>query len=163
MKQIGCKNTPNCKKGKNKAIGIGLDILFFIICYALASFFPNYTVIFQILMKVLTYLYYISLSLSIAGIAYWNDKNVFVAIFKSIKLFYKKFLLVLPVFMIFYAVFLLLSFLLCVIFYAIGLYFNFLTEQLKNAFDAVINIYALFIIINLYLGIQIGTIEETNE
>ena len=124
---------------------------------------PNLGYFFKISLNIFTYLFYFAMSLSIAAIAKWQDKNIFVAILKSVKLFFKKIGVVIPIFFLFFLIASLIVFLICALLYTIAIYFNYISENLVNAIHAVVNVYSLYIIAGLYIGAQAKILESCNE
>ncbi|MBR3604466.1 MAG: hypothetical protein IKL52_00380 [Candidatus Gastranaerophilales bacterium] len=140
-----------------------IPFLAFLLFYSLAQFVPTLGYFFKISLNIFTYLFYFAMSLSIAAIAKWQDKNIFVAILKSVKLFFKKIGVVIPIFFLFFLIASLIVFLICALLYTIAIYFNYISENLVNAIHAVVNVYSLYIIAGLYIGAQAKILESCNE
>lgn len=140
-----------------------VPFLAFLFFYSLAQFVPNLGYISKVCLNLFTYMFYFAMSLSIAAIAKWQDKNVVIAILKSIKLFFKKLGVVVPVFFIFFVIASAIVFLICALLYTIAIYFNYISEILVNSIHAVVNVYSLYIIAGLYIGAQVKILESYDD
>jgi hypothetical protein len=104
------------------------------------------------------------MSLSLVSFVKWQDKNVFVAIFKSIKFFFKKLKITIPVFLTFFLLASIIVFGTTALAYALYLYiFNAPNENFVSALHAVANLYSLYVFAGLYVGAQVKIIEGANE
>lgn len=146
-------------------LGIFNCIPFFmlLIFYNLALAFPNTGIALKIILSIFTFIFYLSMSLSIVSISKWQNKNIFVAIFRGIKTFFKKIHLTLPIFLIVFAFGTIISYLICTLIYAILIYSNFINENIVNTIHAIVNVYSLYIICNFYIGLQANVLEGENE
>ena len=140
-----------------------IPFLTFLLFLILAQVMPNFGYIFKICLNIFTYFFYFATSLSIAAIAKWQDRNIIVAILKSIKIFFKNIGKVVPVFFIFFIFASLIVFLICATLYAFAIYFNYIDENLANAIHTVVNAYSLYVITGLYIGAQAKFLEGYNE
>lgn len=140
-----------------------IPFLIFLLFYFLAQIAPNLGYFFRICLNLFTYMFYFAMSLSIAAIAKWQDKNVVVAILKSVKIFFKKIGIVVPVFFLFFVIASAIVFLICALLYTIAIYFNYISENLVNSIHAIVNVYSLYIIAGLYIGAQIKLLESYDE
>lgn len=138
-------------------------LLALVICYSLAQIFPALTIFLKIGLNIFTALFYFAMSLSLASIVLWQDKNVFLAILKSIKTFFKKFAYTIILFAVVFFLATLVSYVFCTILYAFGLYFNFLDDNLVTSIHAIINVYSLYVIFGLYIGAQSSILKGENE
>ena len=114
----------------------------------------------NLVLFILTVIFYISMSLSLAGIVFWQEKNSTFAVLNSLKLFFKKFLIAFPVFLLFYITGYLITFVLFVILNTAlllsGYFTNFLGEILYN----ILIIYPLYFIAPFYIGAQAAIIDK---
>lgn len=140
-----------------------LPLLVFILMFELAKLAPSATIVFKSLLNIFSYLFYFALSLSLASISKWNKDNVFVAIWKSIKVFFQKIGLVILTFAIYFILGKILTFIICTIFYAFTLYYNILDTVLVNTIQLVVNLYSLYLITGLYIGSQVKILGIENE
>lgn len=140
-----------------------LPILLFIVMFALAKMFMNLAILFKIILNIFSYLFYFALSMSLASIVKWDKDNVIVAIFKSIKIFFKKIGLTILTFAFYFLFAKFLTFVICTIIYAIALYFNVLNETLANVIQMGVNLYSLYLIAGLYIASQVKILGIENE
>lgn len=132
-----------------------LPVLLFTLLFALAKVFFNLAIVFKIILNIFSCLFYFALSMSLASIVKWDKDNVIVAIFKSVKVFFKKSGLTILTFAFYFIFARILTFLICTIIYAFALYFNVLDEVLANVIQISVNLYPLYLIAGLYIGSQI--------
>ena len=140
-----------------------IPFLIFLLFYYLAQAIPGSGYFFRICLNLFTYIFYFAMSLSIAAIAKWQDKNIVAAILKSVKLFFKKIGIVIPVFFLFFVIASAVVFLICAGLYTIAIYFNYISENLVNSIHAIVNVYSLYVIAGLYIGAQIKLLESYDE
>ena len=140
-----------------------IPFIVFLICIKIASIVPGSAPVLKPLLSIFTYLFYISMSLSVCGIVFYQKDNIFMAVIKSVKLFFKKISRSFPVFLVIFLAGILLVYIICTIIYSILIYFHFLNENLANSIYATINLYSLYLIAGLYIGAQINIIKEENE
>ena len=151
----------------NGLIALGLfnctPIIVLCILYYLALVFPQFEQIFKIILNFFTFVFYFAMSLSISSIVKWQEKNVFIAILKSLKVFFKKFKYVVIVFFIIFSLATIISYVICTLIYAFGLYFNLLNMAMVNAIHAIVNICSLYVISTFYIGSQTAILKDENE
>lgn len=138
-------------------------LLAFLICYSAALLIPNSAGIMKIVLNIFTYVFYFAMCLSVSSVVFWQDKNVFVAILKSVKVFFKKILYSVPIFSVLYLVATLVLFLFCSIIYTIAIKFGFINENLINSVHAVVNLYSLYVFAGFYIGAQVKLLEGNND
>lgn len=140
-----------------------IPFLTLIVLYSLSQFILNSDIFLKIFLNIFTYFFYFSMSLSVASIVLWQDKNIFCAIFKGLKVFFKKILLIIPVILVVYLFAGIISYLGSTLLYAIFIYFNYLNENLVNSIHAIINVYSLYVICGFYIGYQVAILRGEND
>ena len=115
------------------------------------------------LLNISTYIFYFAMCLSISSIVLWQDRNVFVAIAKSIKMFFKKILYTVPVFLVLFLIASLVTFAICSIIYAVAIKMQVININLINSVHAIVNLYSLYVFAGLYIGAQVKILEGKNE
>lgn len=138
-------------------------LLAFLMCYSIALLVPNSASIMKMVLNIFTYIFYFAMCLSVSSIVFWQDKNVFVAVLKSIKVFFKKVLYSVPIFLVLYAIATAVLFVLCSIIYAIAIKLGFINENLINSVHAIINLYSLYVFAGFYIGAQVNILKGYNE
>lgn len=163
---LGKENISNCRIIKSLLI-LGLlnctPFLTLIILYFLSQFIPNSDVFLKIFLNVFTYFFYFMMSFSIVSIVLWQDESIFFAIFKGLKIFFKKIIFAIPIIALMYLFAALISYLGSTLLYSIFIYSNYLNENLVNSIHAIMNVYSLYIICNLYIGFQVAFLKGENE
>jgi len=133
-----------------------------IFCYCLGQYIPTLGMFLKIFLAVFTFVFYISMSLSLTSIVKWQDKNIFCALFKGLKTFFKKIHFSLPLFLLIFGIGALLSWIFCVIAYTILIYAQLLNDDIINTIHAVSNIYSLYVICGLYISFQIAILKDVD-
>ena len=163
---LGKENLSNKKIIKSLLI-LGLfnlsPILVFVFCYGLAQFILKLILFLNISLNVFTGLFYLAMSLSIVSICKWNDINSIIAVVKSLKIFFKKFNFTAPLFIIMFALRALITYIICVILYAILLKIGILNENLVVSIQTMVNVYSLYIISGFYIGAQVSILKRIEE
>lgn len=134
-----------------------------IVFYSLSQFIPNLDTFLKTFLNVFTYFFYFAMSFSIASIVLWQDESIFFAIFKGLKIFFKKIIFAIPIIALMYLFAAIMSYLGSTILYAILIYFNYLNENLVNSIHAIMNVYSLYVICGLYIGYQVAILRGENE
>lgn len=140
-----------------------IPFLAFLLFYLLAQVVPVLGQTLVVALKIFTYFFYFATSLSLVAIVKWQDKNVIVAVLKSVKFFFKKLGTVIPVMFFFFVIASLLVFLICTSIYAVAIYFKFINESFIDATQAIVNVYSLYIVAGMYIGAQIKLLEGSDE
>ena len=140
-----------------------IPFLMLLILYSIAQIIPDYGIYLKIFLNIFTFFYYFAMSLSIASIVLYRNKNVFISILKGLKIFFKKILLTLPIFALIFLLAAIISYLSSTLLYAIFIYFNYLNENLVNSIHAIMNVYSLYVICGLYIGSQVAFLKGENE
>ena len=136
-----------------------IPLIVLYVCFCIAKFIPFSENILRFIPSIFTFVFYIAMSLSVVSIVKWQNENVFVAVFKSLKSFFKS----KYAFFVFLLVFLcatLISYLSCTLIYAICLYFNFVNPMFFDVVHAIVNVCSLYVIANFYIGSQITILGE---
>ena len=132
-----------------------IPFLVFILGYFASKFFPQYTLILQRVVSIFSIIFYVSLSFSMVKISQQN-KNMFVAVMDSIKLFFKKFLYTFPLILIVYLVAFIFKFIILVLLvYLFSFFKNLFLVQTVEFLDSVLSLYSIYFFATLYLGAQI--------
>ena len=140
-----------------------IPFLMLITLFSLAQIIPALGAYLKIFLNIFTFLFYFAMSLSIASIVLYRNKNVFISILKGLKIFFKKILLTLPIFALIFLLAAIISYLSSTLLYAIFIYFNYLNENLVNSIHAIMNVYSLYVICGLYIGSQVAFLKGENE
>ncbi len=132
----------------------------FILGYFASKFFPELTFVLQRIISIFSIIFYISLSFSLVKISQQN-KNMFVAVLDSIKLFFKKIHYTFPSILIVYLVAYLLKFIILVIFVYVFSYFkNLFLIQTVEFLDSILSLYSIYFFAVLYLGFQVVLLKK---
>lgn len=137
-----------------------IPLLAFICCFYIVQFIPQSAQYIKICLNFFTYMFYFGMSLSIAAIANYQDKNAFFAILNSFKIFFKKLKYVIPVFSIFFLLSAIITFFFCTVLYAIAISYNFYFGDLASTIQVVMSAYSLHLIAGLSIGAQIAIIKD---
>lgn len=140
-----------------------IPILVLFICFYIASWFPSLEKILKYIPNIFATIFYFVMSLSIVGIVKWQNKNIFVAILKSLKVFFIKIKYTLPLFLIIFLIAGFITWASCAIIYAIFMYFSLLTYELIEAIHTIINVCSLYVISGIYIGTQVLLLKGENE
>lgn len=140
---------------------IPIAVLF--ICFYLSSWIPSLEKFIKYIPNIFAAIFYFVMSLSVASIVKWQNKNVFLAVLKSLKVFFKKIIYSLPLFLVIFICAGIITWLFCTILFAIFMYFNVLTYSLIDAIHTIINTCSLYIISGFYIGAQVKLLEGENE
>ena len=98
-----------------------VPMLFFVIMYYFAKMLPDYGIIFKILLNILSWSFYFSITLSLASVVKWSEKNIFAAIWNGVKVFSKNLGMVILIFSIYFILSKILTFVFCTIIYSIAI------------------------------------------
>ena len=140
-----------------------IPLVVFYICYYIASWIPSSEKVLKYIPGIFAMIFYFVMSLSLASIVKWQNKNVFVAILKSLKTFFVKIKYTLPLFLIIFILAVLITWVICTAIYAIFMFFNLLTYSLIDATHIIVNVCSLYIISGFYIGAQVLLLKDENE
>ena len=140
-----------------------IPALFVLLCMLAVNFFENLANPLQIASLIFTYIFYLSMSLSITAIVYWQDKSVFSAILKSLNIFFSSIKYSMVIFIFMYGLAALISWVICALFYYVLQHFNFLDNVLISTVSAVVNVYCLYVFATFYIGAQAKIIKDYKE
>lgn len=140
-----------------------IPILVLFICFYTSSWFPFLEKYLKYIPNIFATIFYFVMSLSIAGIVKWQNKNIFIAVLKSLKTFFVKIKYTLPIFLIIFLLAGFITWAICAIIYAIFMYFSLLTYSLIDAIHTIINVCSLYAISGIYIGAQVLLLKDENE
>ena len=140
---------------------IPLIVLF--ICFYISSWVPSLEKVLKYIPNIFATIFYFVMSLSIASIVKWQNKNIFCAVLKSLKVFFVKIKYTLPIFLVIFLVAGFITWASCAIIYAIFMYFSLLTYGLIDSIHTIVNVCSLYVISGLYIGAQVLLLKDENE
>lgn len=140
-----------------------VPFLVFLLCLNIAQLAPWSAVYLKIFSNFFTYIFYFAMCLSVGAIAYYQEKNEFLAIVESFKIFFKKLKYIIPVFFVVFLLAFVLMFLICAILYGIAIYNGFLFKDLVSTIQVVVSIYSLHLIVGLSIGAQVSIIKNAEQ
>ena len=139
-----------------------IPILVFFICYYLASLVPSLEKVLKYVVNIFAAIFYFVMSLSLASIVKWQNKNIFIAVLKSLKIFFVKIKYTLPLFLVIFLIAAFITWASCEVIYAIFMYFGLLTCSLINVIYTITNVCSLYVISGVYIGTQVLLLKDEN-
>ena len=140
-----------------------IPILVLFICFYVSSWVPSIEKVLKYIPNIFATIFYVVMSLSIVSVVKWQNKNIFVAVLKSLKVFFVKIKYTLPLFVLIFLCTGVIAWATCTLIYAILMYFGVLTYSLIDAIHIIVNACSLYVISGFYIGAQVLMLKDENE